>query len=716
MKSWLWPSKTSGREILDLLIELTYLAVIFLVPLWFAGLFRTYNIFELNKAVLFQVLTAWLFLLTAVKLIFYSPNWTFPLGRFFKKYWLVPLIFIVGWSASLLSSTNPGLSFLGSYERQAGLLNYLYYFIWFILISFNLLTVNNHWSKLSRLKNDQPIEATNQPESVNRALITVALSGTVVAIYGILQIYKIDFLVWPEQPYLTHRALSTFGQPNFLASWLLLVIPVSLYLTFRRLGQRRRFFWSQLGWGCASVAQIVALFFTGSRGGLVAAGFSAVIFVLVYLARRVSSWRRRWLAIMALLLAGVIIGFGLNAFSGGRVKELLNFNYGSTGARVVFYQSAADAILKQPLLGYGLESGAAVFFSYYEPDWGIYGDVNQLTDRAHNLILDTLVTGGVVGLILVIVFWYFFFGLAKDNFKRSGKEEDFVSLALGLGVAAYLVSLMFSFTIISGEIYIWLYLAILIVINWRTANYPQPLMVEQKVSSLPGYPAGGSLLIIFKLILLIVALAATSFSINRSVRTLLADFYFNSTYFKLISSANFFEALTLNQYREENDTSQINRDYYNRFLAERLIFLSPSFDERVVKETTTKVLRNIDQRLSDRYYDNLLVKAKINRVLGEPARAQQYLARLIALSPFWPAVYLEQGDLAASEGDSEGAIVAYQLALFNVPLADDPRLNSLHGQVVKNYRSALNNRLATIYDFLHNDVVANKYRQAALSD
>ena len=60
-----------GKDILNLLIEADYLAIIFLIPLYFAYFFPTYNIFDLNKIILFKILVWLLLFFTGLKTIFY---------------------------------------------------------------------------------------------------------------------------------------------------------------------------------------------------------------------------------------------------------------------------------------------------------------------------------------------------------------------------------------------------------------------------------------------------------------------------------------------------------------------------------------------------------------------------------------------------------------------------------------------------------------------
>jgi len=121
-------NKLSGQNILNLLIEFSYLAIIFVVPLWFAYWFPSYNIFEFNKLIIFKIFVLLLLFFTILKLIIYPFKLNFSFKKFFEKYCLVPTILIAGLSFSLLKSTDLLVSFYGTIERQAGLISYLFYF------------------------------------------------------------------------------------------------------------------------------------------------------------------------------------------------------------------------------------------------------------------------------------------------------------------------------------------------------------------------------------------------------------------------------------------------------------------------------------------------------------------------------------------------------------------------------------------------------------
>jgi len=81
---------------------------------------------------------------------------------------------------------------------------------------------------------------------------------------------------------------------------------------------------------------------------------------------------------------------------------------------------------------------------------------------------------------LFAALYYFFFSLARANIKQ-GKQAA-LSLALALAAAAYLFSLLFSFTIVVGEIYFWLFMGLLVTINYAGSAIP---LSEEPLSRRP---------------------------------------------------------------------------------------------------------------------------------------------------------------------------------------------------------------------------------------
>ena len=208
------------------------------MPLAFAIFSRNNNVFELNKIICFKVLIIFFLGLTLIKIIINGWEKYFSTKKFFLHYLLVPSIFLAYWGLNTLLAPDKFTSFFGLYDRIEGYESYLYYFLWFILLLYNLLTTPELKLGLKRL------------------LMTITGAGVLVALYGILQIMAIDFVIWAEPPFLTGRITSTLGQPNYVGSYLILILPLAYYLFIKARNN-----WEKILWAGSGILQLIALYF-----------------------------------------------------------------------------------------------------------------------------------------------------------------------------------------------------------------------------------------------------------------------------------------------------------------------------------------------------------------------------------------------------------------------------------------------------------------------
>jgi putative inorganic carbon (HCO3(-)) transporter len=689
MKPSFFSFKLNISHILDIAIETSYLLLIFLVPVWFAYLFPIFNMFELSKLIIFKILLSfftifliwWLVAGAKIKILFKS------LGKFdainiIKLMWPAVAL-IIYLLVSLFFSTNLVESFWGSYTRQQGVISYLFYFWWGITFFFYLFSVLVLHGKASLFK------------KIKRVLLAMIAAGATVSLYGVLQIMNIDFLAWPEPPFLTGRALSTLGQPNFLASFLLFTIPVTFYFILKKIS-----FWSRFLFVLIFVLQLACLFFTSSRGG-----FLALLAVLGLVALRflffskLSKKIKITVIISSLLFLVVSVGT-MEFLIPGRVKSLTDLKSGSLAARVYFFQSASDAILEKPIFGYGLETGEDVFIKYYERDWGLFGNVSSSADRAHNLVLDILLSVGFVGFIFFIFWYYYYFRLGFKGIE--GRAEKDLALALTCGSLGYFISLLFSFTIIAGEVYFWLIFSLLLVLHFSNININLQSYSWSKKGKSFGY---------FIAILLTIFVGLF---IGRTYKTALADYYQNSMQ-AAVYEGNFIWTGVLWQKILELDINPVQTEKASNFLANNLINYASyaNWRDETEKELVIKKLRLVLDYLPDNSYRNLLLKAKINSYLGNNELAVYYFSQVAKISPEWPLNYLEWGRHYIRQGDIDDALKYFKLTEINLPDEDSSLINEEHRLAVYNYKYIIYKTLGGAY-FKINDYnkALNFYRLA----
>ncbi len=186
-------------RVIDLTLDLLITFILLGAPLIFYT--KGHDVFEFNKITAvrnFSALAASLFL---AKLLFVRP----------LKLTRSPLdIPLLAWLAVALVCTfntvNIRLSLHGVYEDFEGITTLVNY-------AFLLFLMQNH------------VRSSRQVRQVIGAII---IAGTVAGFYGMLQNFGIDFVPWNPSTYSADRMFSTMGNPNFLAAYLVMSLPVCL--------------------------------------------------------------------------------------------------------------------------------------------------------------------------------------------------------------------------------------------------------------------------------------------------------------------------------------------------------------------------------------------------------------------------------------------------------------------------------------------------------
>lgn len=228
--------------------------------------------------------------------------------------------------------------------------------------------------------------------------------GVAAGMYGVLQ-YSGREIIWPKalDPY-GGRPVSTFGNPNFLSSYLVLLLPAALDRFLRARTARR-------AWGAAalfltfSAAIICTMTRSSWIGGAVAAG------VFLGFAKKLAWERRRRLGLLlgaVFLMAAFWPSSPLNdrpmrpldrmtELARGVTREK---SYGSWHQRLMIWSCAWDMVKERPLLGKGWGC-FELFYPFYQ-GWYLSDEVfrgfRTHANNAHNVVLEIWSQTGTLGL------------------------------------------------------------------------------------------------------------------------------------------------------------------------------------------------------------------------------------------------------------------------------------------------------------------------------
>ena len=255
------------------------------------------------------------------------------------------------------------------------------------------------------------------------AIVTVMVfSASLVALYGIYQYFvgvEIDkaWLDVENNPDIRVRVFSVFHNPNILAEYLIMVIPLSVGLFWNTKKMSKKIIF--LG---TTLIMILAMLMTLSRGSWVGFAFSALIFILLI-------EKRLLLSIIPISLGAV---YFLPQTIMNRILSIGNFADSSIAYRFTMWDITLDIIRDYPIAGVGF--GHLPFkqvFETYIRTMPIY--------HSHNTYLQTTAEMGIPGLI---VFLFFLFILFKYGILNLVKSQDRYIRILSAGALSSLAGVL----------------------------------------------------------------------------------------------------------------------------------------------------------------------------------------------------------------------------------------------------------------------------------
>ncbi|OGE64841.1 hypothetical protein A3I48_04370 [Candidatus Daviesbacteria bacterium RIFCSPLOWO2_02_FULL_36_7] len=300
------------------------------------------------------------------------------MGKDFK-WTLISITAFLFISILLITSSN-GLDFknslLGKEPYYQGWILYVYLFLFYLMIKTFKIDLKKYALVLS----------------------ISALLVSILAIYDwiLLNIYS------QTVPTYASRVVSTFGQPNFYAGFLLLTLPFSYYL-FRV---------NYLGL-ISGLISVVGIFVSYSRSTIL----MALVLMILGLLNQLKIKFKIGLVVLMIVSVGIVIALKLSSgIVGSEITQPSltknpDLTRESVEKRVYIWPQALKIALQRPLTGYGLENINQAFSQFFEINRHLLFEENlnispvlislkELNiDRSHSYILDLLLFSGIFGLI-----------------------------------------------------------------------------------------------------------------------------------------------------------------------------------------------------------------------------------------------------------------------------------------------------------------------------
>lgn len=248
------------------------------------------------------------------------------------------------------------------------------------------------------------------------------LSGFYASIYGVFQYFGIE-IIWDKNltPY-GRRAVTTFGNPNFASSYVLMLIPFSLFYYSKVKEKIRNLYLVFL------VSFIMMIFASLTRSTMI--GLIVEVLILAYFSFKnfiISKREFKKIIILILLIAIIWPDQDLNFFKSGVLKrfyeavEKTSFRptlftnekdiYQSFHQRLLIWKCGIDMFFENPVFGKGW-GNFELFYPFYQ---AYYLRINPAlkslrthANNAHNEVIEILSQTGIIGmgffLLLIISF------------------------------------------------------------------------------------------------------------------------------------------------------------------------------------------------------------------------------------------------------------------------------------------------------------------------
>ncbi len=304
------------------------------------------------------------------------------------------LCFLISQIISTLLSVDPHTSIFGYYSRLNGGLT--------SLIAYSLLYI--------------VLAIRSNPVLVFKIINATLTSGFIISVYGILQHFGIDRQLWVQD--VQARVFATFGQPNWLASYLGVLLLLAGYQTNQSCQQKKLL--KTFIYGLFFFSFSLCLVFTKSQSGLIAAIVSLFIFCLATacLPKTNNSSPAIWLPLSLLFILLLPITFFKNPIKTRLLSFLPVTSYSknsppadpsliitpSENIRQIVWRGAIDLWRRYPIFGTGVETFAYTYYWTRPVEHNLTSEWEFIYNKAHNEYLNYLSTTGIVGLGSYLIF------------------------------------------------------------------------------------------------------------------------------------------------------------------------------------------------------------------------------------------------------------------------------------------------------------------------
>ena len=418
-------------------MQILFYILFFFTPLIFLPI--TSELFEFNKMIFVYIITvlimaAWLSkCIAAKKFVFRRTPLDVPL-----------LIFLGSQLLSTIFSIDPRTSLLGYYSRfNGGLASTLCY---------SLL----YWAFVSN----------TDKKSALRTLYFALTSTVIVSILAVLEHFGINTTCklmgqgwgscWVQD--VQNRVFSTLGQPNWLATFLVALIPVSLAFSLK-LKPKNFKFWL---YSASAFLFFITLLFTKSRSGLLGFTVADITFWSYLLFKYRKRFLKEFLFFNVLfLIIFLVVKLPTASQPPPVTSNAPALETGGTESgiiRKIVWKGAINIWRNYPIFGSGVETFAYSYYQFRPVEHNLVSEWDFLYNKAHNEYLNLAATTGTLGLFSYL----YLIAVMVLVFVRN---LDLFSLSLMSGFISLLICNFFGFSVVTTQLQLFLFPAFAITLG-----------------------------------------------------------------------------------------------------------------------------------------------------------------------------------------------------------------------------------------------------------
>jgi O-antigen ligase len=490
------------------------------------------------------------------------------------------------------------------------------------------------------------------------------------------------------------RLDATFGNASYLAIYLVFNIFLSLYFLFKPETEQ----WQKWLYGVVAVFETWILYFTATRGAILGliGGLVLAALIIAWKAREhLSSEGAKenkklrkiaygTLIAVVVLVAGFVglrnVSFVQNSpvlsrFAGMGLGEL------TSQGRYYVWPMAVKGVLEKPIFGWGQENFNFVFNKNYDPR--MY-DQEQWFDRAHDIVLDWLIAGGIVGfLAYASMYVALLYCIWKNGAGMSVTEK---SILTGM-ISAYVFNNLFVFDNLFSYI---LFFSVLGYVHTRAVSDLKPtgkFYSKTFSADTQNY--------VFAPIIAIVCLAGVYFINVPAISA-------NTTLISAITPPS------------SVDSIGNNLGNFKKVFSYNSLGTSEALEQLVTFSVQVKSSSQISDSLKQQFYDltDSQIQIKIAATphdarylvfagdfyenFGQYDKALVYLKQAAIESPRKPSIYFDLGQAYVGKADYDSVFAAFKTGYTLAPDSSDGQIIYTIGAIYDKNTAVINEMMPQI--------------------